>query len=153
MCFPSRDDRIQLFRIDLQIEDGLLNNAEFNLLFPEERDKCRQRDETCINLEEISKGGTAVAASEPIGSQGMKCPWKPARDGIRERANIVRRGDKHSSCAADALTDVRNPGLLFGMEQIPAFRLNGVPVKFLVAGDAPDVCGDLVFVCQQFLRV
>ena len=108
----------------------------------------RQHDESRIHFEEVSQSFATVAATKSICSKTVNVSREPTGDGIRQSPDIVRRRYENSWHIGQTLADVWDAGLLLGVEQVPALRVNAVMVKFLIAGNAPNIRGNIVFFIQ-----
>ena len=109
-----------------------------------------ERDAARIDFEKIAQRLAAFAAAEAVGAERCKPPRQPLADHVGQRLEIIGGRNEHAGRVAERLGDVRHARLRTGMQQIPAFGLDAVGVEVFVAGDAPDVGGDVVFFLREF---
>src|SRR5690349_8205238 len=93
-----------------------------------------------------------VAAAETVGAQRLHTPGEPWRELVGDDLHVIAGGDDRAFGALERLHDVRSPGRFGGVQAVPALDVERLASQLVIAGYAPHVGGDLVFLRQNRLR-
>src|ERR1700691_4364761 len=149
----SADRRIDFFWIDAQVSNCLLHYFRRYLFFSRQRIQGRQHNVFGIDLEEVTQGGAILAAPEAVRAERHQAAWHPPRNRLRQDFHVIRSRDEDARRTLEAAGDVRHARSLSGMKHVPALAIVGLAIQPLVAGHAPHIGGDAVFLFQNLLRL
>src|SRR5438270_3560040 len=147
------DCRICLVGIDSQFLDRSFYHVGTDFLFARQRAKSCKHDVLGIYFKEVAQSGAAFAAAEAVGAERDELSGHPLTQAFRQHFHVIGGCDKWSRSIFQHLRDIRDLGRFGRMEHVPALAIIGVAIKLLVAGDAPDVGADVVFLFQNLLRL
>src|SRR5271155_1369447 len=146
-----RGDGVGLFAVDAEVGDGFFHDFFFDFSVEEKLVERGESDEARVHFKEIAEGFAVVAAAEAVGAERRDAARNPRADHVRKSFQVVGGGDEHAGRIFQHFGDVRDARLFGGVQAVPAVRLDSVGVESFVAGDAPDVGGDAVFLLENFL--
>src|ERR1700735_2077658 len=143
---------VGFFGVDAEVGDGFFDDFFFDFSVEEKLVERGEGDGARVDLKKIAERCAVIAAAEAVGAERRDAAGNPRADHVRQSFQVVGGGDDNARSILQHLSDVRDARLFRGMQAVPAVGLDSVGVERFVAGDAPDVGGDAVFLLQNFLR-
>ena len=147
---------IRGFDVEAEFGEGGLGLLGLDLAVAREAGECGADDGFGVDLEVAAEVLAVVAAAEAVGAEGgeaaLAVELQPGREDIGQGLHVVAGGDDGALGAFEGGFDVGLALGLGGMQAVPALGGDGLAAQLGVAGDAPDIGGDLVLFGENLLR-
>src|ERR1039457_5059342 len=143
---------VDLLGVDAQLGEGRLGLTGVELAVARQPRQRRGHNRFGVDLEVPPQMLAIVAAAEAIGPQCLHAAGQPWRDLVGHYLHVIGDGDDRPLGAPQPFDDVGRLLRLVRVRAVPTPLAEGIAPQSVVAGDAPHIRGNVVFIGQDLLR-
>src|SRR5438067_3653272 len=153
--FPAlrsgREHRMRFFGIDAEIFHRLGDDFFSDQAFLRKSMEGPQHDHVGVDFEEPAQVLAGIAATIAVGSQCGETAGNPGSNLFRDNLHEIRNRDEDTLFVLQNGFEIGLSGRFRRVKHVPAADVEGIVAQTLVTGGAPDIGGDVVFVCENLL--